>query len=66
MFCIKSVEAYQEVASMFEDFFNSMIEKGIVKMNFDKIDFLSPQRINSNYLKLDKYYQNNFNPQNID
>lgn len=51
---------------MFEDFFNNLIEKGIVKMNFDKVDFLSPQKINGNYMKLDKYYQNNFNPHNID
>jgi len=27
---------------------------------------LSAERIQSNYMKLDKYYQNDFNPQNID
>jgi len=34
MFCIKSVESYQEIANLFEDFFNDLIEKGIIKMNF--------------------------------
>ena len=66
IFCIKSVETFHEVAELFEDFFCILNEKGIVKMNRETSDFLHPQKIHGNYMRLDKHYQNDFNPQNID
>jgi hypothetical protein len=34
-----------------------MIEINLFRMNEDKWDFLSPENININYRKIDKYYE---------
>lgn len=56
IFCIKDLNEYSKIANSFEEYFNSMLDRNMVKMNEEKWDFLSPENIQINYRKLDKYY----------
>jgi hypothetical protein len=66
IFLIKNMDAYEEVASSFEDFLNELINKGIIGMTPGKADFFSPQKIHNNYQRLDDFYKKNHNPENLD
>lgn len=38
-------------------YFEEMIDKKVIPLNQDKLDFLSPQQIQISYKKLDKFYE---------
>lgn len=42
MFCIKDLREYGEVAQLFEEYFNHLLEKSIIRGSGNKNDFLSP------------------------
>lgn len=66
IFLIKNMDAYEEVASSFEEFLNEMINKGIITMTSGKADFFSPIKIYHNYQRLDDFYKKSHNPENLD
>ena len=66
MFCIKDFSEYVSIAKKFEAHLEWMIDKNILKCSANKIDILSPENIAINYKKLDKYYEKNFDPNELD
>jgi hypothetical protein len=41
-------------------------KKGVIKVSKDQTDFLSPELINANLRKLDKFYERNMGPSDLD
>lgn len=42
------------------------MESKAFRYNEDKLDFFSPENININYKKLDRYYEQNLNMEHLD
>ena len=66
MFCIKDLREYGEVAQLFEEYFNHLLDKSIIRGSGNKTDFLSPENLVMNYKKLDRHYDKRINPQELD
>lgn len=66
MFCIKDLAEYKERAKEFEEHFGWLRDKGIIKNTPNKMDILSPEHINTNYKRLDRHYEKNLNPDDLD
>ena len=54
-------DLYEGIATIFENYFydnlvDSKTKTRIIKMSRDKNDFLSPEFLQSNYKRLDKFY----------
>lgn len=47
-------------------YFEEMIDKKVIPLNQDKLDFLSPQQIQISYKKLDKFYEQSLTIQHLD
>ena len=45
---------------------NRMMDMRVLRYNEDTLDFLSPEHININYKKLDKYYEQSLNIEHLD
>lgn len=56
MFLIKSLDIYAPLATRFEDFFDELTQRGIIKSSGKASDFLSPDYLPANYRKVDKLY----------
>jgi hypothetical protein len=66
MFAIKTIDIYTSLANSFENFFEGeLIKKGVIKTH-QNLDFLSPDLLQANYRRLDKYYEKNMNGIDLD
>lgn len=66
IFIVKDITQYRKIATAFENYLNNMRENKMLKMNDEKWDFLSPENIDTNYKRLDKYFGQNQNIEDID
>lgn len=66
MFSIKTMDIYTSLANMFENFFEiDLMKKGVIKSQRNG-EFLSPDMIQANYKRLDKFYEKNMNGVDLD
>ena len=64
-------DQYEGVATIFENYFydslvDSKTKTKIIKMSRDKNDFLSPEYLQSNYKRLDKFYEKSIESNDLD
>ena len=72
LFSIKTIDIYTSIGGKLESFFEEELmdrrgKKGVIKVSGrDQTDFLSPELMYSNYKKLDKFYEKNMGPEDLD
>jgi len=65
MFLIKSLDIYTPLAGKFEDFFDDLTRRGVIKSSGQN-DFMSPDYLPHNYKKVDKLYERNMGASDLD
>lgn len=64
-FCIKNLDEYSEIASLFEVHFSDLMDR-FTKGSSAKMDYFSPRNINANYTLLNKIYEKKMIPEELD